>query len=194
MGHLMRRSGEGIRTDDTTKATAMKMKVVIYTVLVFFILYSLYMVVMIYVLNIISLKSSYIYHSKSAEISKQKGLYAGSYTLKQQIGDNVNLEFLPKNLFIEKEKVIYPNYYFYFGKSEMGNRYTINGTIFSQLAKDREYLITCSTSTQPGEINTTQQSNLFFFFENLPPEIHFTIKGHLPKTSTDTLIYRLNNP
>lgn len=169
------------------------MKVVIYTVLSLFILYTLYKVVLIYVLNVTSLKSSYIYHSKSSEISKQKGLYVGNYTLKQQIGSNVNPELLPKNLFIEKEKVIYPNYYFYFGKSEMGNRYTINGTIFSQLAKDKEYHIVCSTSTQPKEVTNTGQSNLFFFFENIPPEIYFTIQGHVPKTSTDTLIYGLNN-
>jgi len=172
----------------------MKMKVIIYTVLSLFILYTLYKVVLIYVLNVTSLNSSYIYHSKSFEISRQKGLYAGNYTLKQQIGYNVNPELLPKSLFIEKEKVIYPNYYFYFGKSEMGNRYTINGTIFSQLAKGREYHITCSTSTQPGKITTSHQSNLFFFFENIPTEIYFTIQRYLPKTSTDTLIYRLDNP
>jgi len=171
----------------------MKMKVVVYTVLSLFILYTLFKVVLIYVLNVTSLKSSYIYHSKSDEVSKAKGLYAGNYTLKQQIGNNVNTDLIPKNLFIEKEKIIYPNYYFYFGKSEMGDRFTINGTIFSQSAKDGEYHITCSSSTLSDKIKTTRQSNLFFFFEKIPPEIYFTIEGHVPKTSVDTLIYKLND-
>lgn len=168
------------------------MKFAIYSIISLFVLYTLYKVVLINVLNVTSLKSSYIYHSKSEEISKLNGLYVGNYTLKQQIGNNVNQTLVPKELFIEKEKVIYPNYYFYFGKSEMGNRYTINGTIFSHLAKSGEYHITCLSSTQSNERKNTGENNLFFFFENIPSKIYFTIEGHVPKTSADTLIYKWN--
>ncbi len=169
------------------------MKIIIYSLLGLFILYTLYKVILIFVLNVTSLNTSYISHSQSKEISKEKGLFVGNYKLKQKLGSSINASFIPSELFIEREKIFYPNYYFYFGKSVIGNRFSVNGTIFSQLAKNKEHHITCKSCTQPSSIKSTVQNNLYFFYENIPSEIHFSIEGHNPKTSSDTLIYTLDN-
>lgn len=171
----------------------MKKKVVIYSILSLFTIFTIYKSLLIFVLNITSFNSNYIEHSNSVEISKKRGLYAGAYTLKQKFGSSISYEYLPMNLFIERERIVYPNYYFYFGKTEIGNRLTINGNIFSELAKTNEYHIICQSSTQPQELLNTGQSNLSFFFKKKENIIYFTISRDVTTLAADTLIYVLNN-
>ncbi|MBS1927428.1 MAG: hypothetical protein IT212_10520 [Bacteroidia bacterium] len=168
-----------------------KVKPVIYTILVAFILYTLYKVVLIYVLNVLSLKSSYIYHSKSIEISKGKGLYIATYRLDKSAYKIIDT-LIPKVIFVEKEKVIYPQYYFYWGKSEIGNRVTTDGTVFLELAKSGKYYISCPSSTLPNEKENIDnyRKNLYFFFEEVPSEITFIIDSIEPKPQTDTLTFK----
>ena len=166
-------------------------KTVIYAFLAIFILYTLYKIVMIYVLNVSSLKSSYIYHSNSIETSKSKGLYIATYQLDKTVSSyRLADTLMPTEIFIEKEKVIYPQYYFYWGKSETGDRYTVNGTIFSQLSKASKYDISSPLSTLPNEKQNMDRGNLFFFFATVPSEIIFIIYSRDPKPQTDTLIFK----
>ena len=170
-----------------------KMKTVIYTVLILFILYTLYKVVLIYVLNVSSLKSSYIYHSKSIETSKDKGLYIATYRLDKNASTYSLVDTLiPTEIFIEKEKVVYPQYYFYWGKSEIGNRTTTDGTVFLELSKSGQYDISCPSSTLPNEKENIDKyrKSLYFFFETVPPEITFIIDSRNSKLQTDTLIFK----
>lgn len=169
----------------------MKIKYVIYLAVFIVVFYTIYKIAIIYVLNVSSLKSEYVEHSNTAESSKKKGLFVAEYSLIDKRGSNISSAFIPKNLFIEREKIVYPNYYFYFGKSKLSNRFTMNGISFSAMSGPNEYHITCPSSTQPNDIFTTLQNNLVFFFEDKPKSVYFTIYGHSPKTDTDTLIYFL---
>jgi len=139
------------------------------------------------------LKSSYIYHSKSIEISKDKGLYIATYQL-DKTASTYNLvdTLLPTEIFIEKEKIIYPKYYFYWGKSEFGDRTTINGDVFLELSKAGKYDICSPSSTLPNEVENIDKyrKNLYFFFKAVPLEIVFIIKSRNLNSQTDTLIFK----
>lgn len=170
-----------------------KMKLFLYTILVIFILYTFYKIVLIYVLNLSSLKSSYIYHSKSIETSKSKDLYIATYRLDKTVSAYSLIDtFIPTEIFIEKEKVIYPQYYFYWGKSEIGNRTTTNGAVFLELSKSGKYDISCPSSNLPNEKENIDKyrKNLYFFFDTVPSEITFILDSREPKPQTDTLIFK----
>lgn len=170
-----------------------KMKAAIYTIIIIFILYTLYKVVLIYILNVSSLKSSYIYHSKSIEISKSKGLYVATYQFDKMSSSYILMDTLiPKDIYIEREKVIYPQYYFYWGKSEFGNRTTTDGSVFLGLSKSGKYYISCPSSTLPNEKENIDRyrKDIYFFFETVPSEIIFTIYSGEFKSKADTLVFK----
>ncbi len=164
-----------------------------YILLAGFIFYSLYKFVLIYVLNISSPKTHYSYHSESIQKSKKNGLYVASFQLdKNRSHFRFSDTLIPKEIFIEKEKVIYPNYYFYWGKSEISNRLTLNCNTFLDLTKTIKYDITCPLSTQPYEKENIDKyrGNVFFFFTSLPVEIYFLVYYDDNQSKPDSLIYK----
>jgi hypothetical protein len=168
-------------------------KTIVITLFGVFVLFTIYKVVLIYVLNVTSLKSSYIYHSKSVEISKKKGLYVDSYILSKTLSNAMSRDYLvPTELFIEKEKVIYPQYYFYWGKSEIGDRYSMNGNPFLKLSEVGNYDIYCPSSTLPTEKENIDKyrESINFFFKTQLPEIVFIIVNCENRNKADTLVYR----
>jgi hypothetical protein len=170
-----------------------KIRLFIYIILVVFILYTLYKILLIYVLNISSLQTSYIYHSKSIDVSKRKDLYIASYRLAKTTNTNYFIEaLLPEEIFIEKEKIIYPQYYFYWGKSEIGSRTTMNANLFLNLSKSGEYDIRSPSSTLPNEKDNIDKyrRDLYYFFKDSPTEIIFIIENRESKLQIDTIIFK----
>lgn len=128
------------------------MKTLLYSLLVIFVLYTIYKIVLIYVLNVSSIKSNYIYHSRSIETSKTEGLYVATYHLDKNLSIyNLKDSLLPIQLFIEKEKVVYPQFYFYCGKSEIRERNAMDASGFLKLTESGSYDITCPVSTLPNQ-------------------------------------------
>lgn len=170
-----------------------KNKLIFYVGLTAFTSYTLYKIVLIYVLNISSLETHYIYHSKSVVSSKDQNLFIAKYRLDRSLSEfNLVDSLVPKELFIEKEKIIYPQYYFYFGKSIIGNRYCIDGSSFLRLAQSGQFDIFCPQSTLPFESENIDnyRQNIYFFFKTTLAEITFIVSNAKEKNTVDTLVFK----
>ncbi len=170
-----------------------KVKLIFYVGLTTFIFYTLYKIVLIYVLNISSLQTHYTYHSKSVASSTNRGLFVAKYRFDRSLSKyNLVDSLVPKDLFIEKEKIIYPQYYFYFGKSKITNRYCIDGSSFLKLARSGKFDIICPQSTLPFENENIDnyRQNIYFFFKTTFAEIVFIVNSTKEKNKVDTLVFK----
>ena len=168
-------------------------KIFLYSILTIIILDTLYLLVIIYVLQVVSINSSHIVHSKTLNESKTDGYFAASYKLdKTSTNKNLKESLIPKELFIENEIVYYEFYYFYWGKYVKGNRKTMTGDIFLPLAESEEYNFVCSTASSPDQtdIISKYRKGIYFFFNETPSEIRFYFTSKKGKNITDTLIYK----
>lgn len=173
----------------------MKKRTIIYTLLAIFMIFTLFKIIIIYVLNISSLDTHYTYHSNSTEESKSKGLFISKFSL-DKLSSKYSLvdSLIPKEFFIEREKIIYPQYYFYWGKSALTSRLTMNGSIFLDISKSGSYDISCPLSTIPTEKENIDKyrEDIYFYFNTIPAAISFFLYSVDDKTHVDTLVYKKN--
>ncbi|MEG4110150.1 hypothetical protein QUA04_29395 [Microcoleus sp. S13_C5] len=165
-----------------------------YTIRIFlgaFVCYTLYLIIWLFILNKTSMSAGYIHHSKYVSEAKNKGSFVGQYLLSN--ADKVHIPFLPNSIFIERERIYYPNYYFYFGKTEKGSRFTVDLDSFDRLKTIEEYFISSPQSTQPTETTNISAKPLYFFYDTALPELQFLLYHKNQTQAIDTIVYRREN-
>ncbi|NCU04021.1 MAG: hypothetical protein GXC73_08545 [Chitinophagaceae bacterium] len=132
--------------------------------------------------------AGYIDHSKDISEAKDKGSLVGQYLLSK--ADKKHITLLPESIFLEQERIFYPYYYFYFGKTKKGNRFTVDISSFDRLNEIEEYFINSPLSTQPTETTNITAKPLYFFYDNSFPELQFLLYHKNDNEPIDTIIYR----
>ena len=147
-----------------------------YVVIGSFAVYTLYLILIIYVLNIVSPRSSHTVHSANVIESQQKGLFVASYRFDRFLTDKVFPDTLiPNEIFMERERIHYEHYYFYWGKTMNGRTISVDASGFNKLSQTGEYFY-CSSSSMEGCNNGLHplnefNKNLYFAVAKIDQEI-----------------------
>ena len=129
-------------------------KSLMYVVIGCFVVYTLYLILMIYILNIISPRSSHTVHSANVTESKQKGLFVASYQFERFLTKKIFADTLiPKEIFMERERIHYEYYYFYWGKTLNGRIISVDASGFNKLSQTGKYFYCSSSSVWKVVIN-----------------------------------------
>ena len=151
-----------------------------YVVIGSFAVYTLYLLLMMYVLNIIAPRSSHTVHSENVSESKQNGFFVASYQFEKFLTENTFPDTLiPKEIFMERERIHYEHYYFYWGKTFNGRTVSVDASGFNKLSQTGEYFY-CSSSSMEGCNNRLQpldkyNKNLYFAVESVPDSFLISI-------------------
>lgn len=155
-------------------------KSLIYIVIGSFAVYTLYLIFMMYILNIISPRSSHTVHSANLTESKQKGLFVASYQFDRFLTDKSFPDSLiPKEIFMERERIHYEHYYFYWGKTLNGKTISVDASSFNKLSQKGEFFY-CSSSSLEGcnnGLNPLDEYNnkLYFAVQSVPDSFLISI-------------------
>ncbi len=156
------------------------LKPFIYVVICSFAVYTLYLILIIYVLRINPPNSSHTVHSSNVIESKQNGFFVGSYHFERFLTEKTFPDTLiPKEIFMERERIHYENYYFYWGKTMNGNTISVDASGFNKLSQTGEYFY-CSPSGMDGCNNGLSpldkyNKNLYFAVESEPDSFLISI-------------------
>ncbi len=105
---------------------------------------------MMYVLNIVSPKSSHIIHSSNITESKQKDRFIASYFFEKFLTqEKIPETLVPSEIFMERTRVHYEHYYFYWGKTIDNKAISVNASGFNKLSQTGEFFY-CSPSSIQG--------------------------------------------
>ena len=151
-----------------------------YVIVSCFAVYTLYLLLMMYVLNIISPRSSHTIHSKNISESKEDGFFVASYQFEKFATEKTFPDnLIPKEIFMERERIHYEHYYFYWGKTLDGNTISVNASSFNKLSQTGKYFY-CSPSSMEGCNNGLHpldkyNTNLYFAVKSAPDSFLISI-------------------
>ena len=166
-----------------------------YIVIGSFAVYTLYLLLMMYVLNIISPHSSHAIHSENITGSKQKGVFVAVYKFERFLTEKSFPDTLiPKEIFMERERIHYEYYYFYWGKTLNGGTISVDASGFNKLSQTGEYLY-CSSSSMEGCNNGLHRlnefnKNLYFAVESAPDSFLISIYKPGDFSNPVTTVYK----
>jgi hypothetical protein len=171
------------------------LKSLIYVVIGSFAVYTLYLLLMMYVLNIISPRSSHTVHSANVSESKQNGFFVASYQFEKFLtGKNFADTLIPKEIFMERERIHYEYYYFYWGKTLDGNTISVDASGFNKLSRTGKYFY-CSSSSMEGCNNGSlpldeYNKNLYFAVATAPDSFLISIYKPGDFSNPVTIVYK----
>lgn len=144
------------------------------------IVYTAYLLISIYVLNIVSRNTSITIHSKDKKESLVNHIYVCSYKLSKITSfDSTCISRIPKELFLEKRKSYFPYYFLYFGKYEIQSGYFLNCASFLNLKTCGNYYIFNNFDVSSNDYVNIDQSSIdgaYFFYESIEKEVVLTFQ------------------
>lgn len=168
-----------------------------YVVIGSFAVYTLYLLLMMYVLNIISPRSSHTVHSANVFQSKQKGFFVATYQFEKFLTEKTFPDtLLPKEIFMERERIHYEHYYFYWGKTLNGSTISVDASGYNKLSQTGKYFY-CSSSSMEGCNSGLQpldeyNKNLYFTVEFPPDSFLISIYKAGDFDNPVTTVYKKN--